>query len=123
MTQQREPLHIVPDALMGEEKYRVSGAPLRGGDWWFAIDAEGNSSILLPEPGAHDGEEDQLVVDLSPNEEATRHRIREADLLTLAYWFRAAAVEYLTGYDVEEIPESEWKAITQGTPGSGGPVQ
>ncbi|MEF8792826.1 hypothetical protein [Thiohalorhabdus sp.] len=123
MTQQREPLHIVPDPLVGEEKYRVSGAPLRGREWWFAIDAEGNSSILLPEPGAHDGEEDHLVVDLSPNEEATRNRIQEADLLTLAYWFRAAAVEYLTGHDMEEIPEAEWKAITEGTPNPGGPVQ
>ncbi|MFB6261577.1 MAG: hypothetical protein ABEJ96_10310 [Thiohalorhabdaceae bacterium] len=123
MTQQREPLHIVSDALLGEEKYRVSGAPLRGREWWFAIDAEGNSSILLPEPGAHDGEEDQLVIDLSPNEEATRKRIREADLLTLAYWFRAAAVEYLTGYDMEEIPESEWRAVTEGPPSTEGTIQ
>ena len=63
------------------------------------------------------------MIDLSPNEEATRQRIREADLLTLAYWFRAAAVEYLTGYDMEEIPEAEWKAVTQGASSAGGPVQ
>jgi hypothetical protein len=123
MTQERQTLTIVADSLLGEEKYRVSGAPLRGREWWFAIDEEGNSSILLPEPQARDGEEDHLVIDLSPNEEATRQRIREADLLTLAYWFRAAAVEYLTGYDMEEIPEAEWKAVTQGASSAGGPVQ
>jgi hypothetical protein len=123
MTQEREPLHIVSDSLLGEEKYRVTGAPLRGHDWWFAIDEEGNTSILLPEPHPRDGEDDHLVIDLSPNEEATRARIREADLLTLAYWFRAAAVEYLTGYDLEEIPAAEWKAVTEGPPSASGPVQ
>jgi len=123
MTQEREPLHIVSDSMLGEEKYKVSGAPLRGQDWWFAIDDEGTTSILLPEPQARDGEDDHLVIDLSPNEEATRQRIREADLLTLAYWFRAAAVEYLTGYDLEEIPQAEWKAVTEGAPSPGGPVQ
>jgi hypothetical protein len=123
MAQERDALHIVSDSLLGEEKYRVTGAPLRGQDWWFAIDEEGNTSILLPEPEARDGEDDHLVIDLSPNEEATRQRIREGDLLTLAYWFRAAAVEYLTGYDLEEIPEAEWKAITEGASSARGPMQ
>lgn len=115
MVEQREPVHIVEDSLAGEEKYRVSGAPLRGEDWWFAIDEEGNSSILVTQlPGQGSPEDDQLVIDLSPNEDSTRERIRQSDLLSLAYWFRAAAVEYLTGYALEEIPESEWRAVTEG---------
>ncbi|KPV41166.1 hypothetical protein AN478_04525 [Thiohalorhabdus denitrificans] len=114
MNQQRVPLTISPDSMIGEEKYRVSGAPLRGRDWWFSIDTEGNASILLAEaPGE---EEEHLVIDLSPNEDATRSQLLEADLLTLAYWLRAAAVEYLTGYSLEEIPRSEWESITEGTP-------
>jgi hypothetical protein len=114
MTQNRTPLEITPDSLLGEEKYRVTGAPLRGEDWWFSLDEEGNASILLPEPYAEDEENDQLVIDLSPNEDSTRSQLRQADLLTLAYWFRAAAVEYLTGYSVEEIPAEEWRGVTQG---------
>ncbi|MFA9459957.1 hypothetical protein [Thiohalorhabdus methylotrophus] len=114
MNQQRVPLSINPDSLAGEEKYRVSGAPLRGQDWWFSLDGEGNASIVLADNTG--SEEDHLVIDLSPNEDATRAQLREADLLTLAYWLRAAAVEYLTGYGLEEIPRSEWEAVTEGSP-------
>jgi hypothetical protein len=114
MINNRPPLQITPDSLLGEEKYRVTGAPLRGEDWWFAVDDEGNASIVLPEPYSEAEENDHLVIDLSPNEDATRSQLREADLLTLGYWFRAAAVEYLTGYSIEEIPAAEWKGVTEG---------
>ncbi|HKJ87535.1 MAG TPA: hypothetical protein VKA48_03415 [Gammaproteobacteria bacterium] len=116
MNLHRVPLSINPELLSGEEKYRVSGAPLRGQDWWFSVDNEGNASILLAEARSLDDEDDQLVIDLSPNEDTTRSQLQQADLLTLAYWLRAAAVEYLTGYSLEEIPRTEWQAITEGTP-------
>ncbi len=116
MTVRQEPVHIEPDPVGEEERYRVSGAPLRGDDWWFELDAEGNSSIqIAPLSGPS---EEPLVIDLAPSEEATRARIRQSDLLTLAYWLRAAAVEYLSGYALEEIPASEWQALTQGLEGS-----
>lgn len=116
MTVRREPVHIEPDPVGEEERYRVSGAPLRGEDWWFELDAEGNSSIQIAPPSGPS--EEPLVIDLAPSEEATRARIRQSDLLTLAYWLRAAAVEYLSGYALEEIPASEWQALTQGLEGS-----